>query len=125
MSDFPTAMHRAIFAFPSLPPTTTIFPFACKLQFTPNLSHAVQLWCLCNAVDFDVMHAVMAYVLHTTKPLLPLPNFLFNPTTSFRSIFNFRLTPIPIVSFISTTTSVDTENTTFLFGRLYSVYIRS
>ena len=59
----------------------------------------------------------------------PLPNSPSNPITSFSSCFssipNFRLTPIPIVSFISTTTLVDTEDTTFLFGRLSSVYIRS
>ena len=123
-------MHRAIFAFPSLPLTTTIFPFACRLQFTPNLSHAVQLWCLCNAVDFNVIHAVMAGVLHTTKPLTPpfqffLFNFITSLSFSFSSISNFRLTPIFIVSFISTTTPVDTEYITFLFGRLSYVYIRS
>ena len=59
----------------------------------------------------------------------PLPNSPSNPITSclscFSSISNFRLTPIPIVPFISTTTLVDTEDTTFHFERLSSVYIRS
>ena len=90
MSDFPTVIHRAIFAFPSLPPTTTISPFACRLQCTPSLSHAIQLWCLCNAIDFDVMHAVMACILHTTEPLLPSSQFSIQSHHQLFILFQFH-----------------------------------
>ena len=59
-------------------------------HFRASLSHAIQLWCLCNAIDFDVMHAVMACVLHTTEPLLPSSQFSIQSHHQLFILFQFH-----------------------------------